>query len=308
MSRLERTLRGLKRRLDQQRTHRSTRRYSAAWVADPWADEPADPTNRESSSARLRRDRTTVIPWLDRTRPLAGAKLLEVGCGAGISTVALAERGARVTGLDLSDTHLAAARDALLRSGLHADLVAGNAAHLDQLFQAGDFDWIVFWAALEHMTVDERLAAIAAAWALLPTGGLLSVVETPNRLWYQDSHTSYLPFYMWLPDELALRLARNSPRQGFGDRYAELNADELLHFQRRGRGVSVHEFDAALGGLDGLEVTSCMQIEGRAASLLRRAGWRVSQGGRYERLLQGVAADIHPGFLQPFLYLTMRKR
>src|SRR5687768_13144068 len=39
-------------------------------------------------------DRSTVIPWLDRVRRLDGLRVLDIGCGTGSSTVALAEQGA----------------------------------------------------------------------------------------------------------------------------------------------------------------------------------------------------------------------
>ena len=32
--------------------------------------------------------------------------------------------------------------------------------------------------------------------------GLLVIVEAPNRLWLEDTHTSELPFFQWLPDNL----------------------------------------------------------------------------------------------------------
>src|SRR4030042_2988908 len=40
---------------------------------------------------RLDKNRKTVIPWLDNTKSLKGASILEIGCGTGASTVALSE-------------------------------------------------------------------------------------------------------------------------------------------------------------------------------------------------------------------------
>src|SRR5215471_7815958 len=55
-----------------------------AYDIDPAVYEPI-------TASRLRRDRVAIIPWLDRTRPLRSSRILEVGCGRGASTVALAE-------------------------------------------------------------------------------------------------------------------------------------------------------------------------------------------------------------------------
>ena len=51
-------------------------------------------------------DRYELIPWIDKTLPLRGARILEVGCGTGSATVALAEQGAEVTALDVYDEAL----------------------------------------------------------------------------------------------------------------------------------------------------------------------------------------------------------
>src|ERR671927_1340389 len=45
---------------------------------------------------RLETNRNMIIPWLDEVKPLQGTSILEIGCGTGASTVALAEQGAAV--------------------------------------------------------------------------------------------------------------------------------------------------------------------------------------------------------------------
>jgi S-adenosylmethionine-dependent methyltransferase len=109
------------------------------------------------------------------------------------------------------------------------------------------FDVVVFYASLEHMTLEERGTAMRQAWQLLAPGDLWCVVDTPNRLWYHDGHTSMLPYFHWLPDDLAFAYSRRSPRAGFRECYRVPDTDSRLHFQRRGRGVSYHELELALG-------------------------------------------------------------
>ena len=263
-------------------------------------------TAERSAAGRLQRDRCIVIPWLNRTRRLSSSTIVEIGCGRGASTVALAEQGATVLGIDVDADRIEIARLRCAAHGLNAEFAVANAADLATSVDDGT-SWIVFWASLEHMTISERLSALASAWRLLEPGGLLTIVETPNRLWLDDSHTSYLPYFNWLPDDLAFRYSRFSPRDGFRDVYEEESHATMLHFLRRGRGASFHEFDLAIGPASDLDVVSCLQLDRRRRNPLRAVGWRASQAGRFEALIAGAAPSVPRAFFQPFLYLTIRK-
>ncbi len=259
-------------------------------------------------ASRLDRNRREVIPWLCGVRPLAGARILEIGCGTGSSTVALAEQGARVTGLDIDGSSLAAARDRCEVYGLEAVLLEANAVGMSRAFPGETFDLIIFYASLEHMSIDERLAALAEAWEMLPGGGLLAVVETPNRLWHHDGHTARLPFFHWLPDDLAVRYSRFSPRERFNALHGEGSRQEqLTALYRWGRGVSYHEFDLALGRVEELEVQESLK------SFLRRkdplGSLRKIRHRSYprERLLRQHHPGIQEGFCQAYLNLIIRK-
>src|SRR5512137_2152660 len=50
------------------------------------------------------------LDWIDRLAALAGKRVLDVGCGGGILAEAMARRGARVTGIDLSSKPLRVAQ------------------------------------------------------------------------------------------------------------------------------------------------------------------------------------------------------
>ena len=151
--------------------------------------KPADDFNAVTLRTRLQRDRTIVVPWLARTRSLLGARVLKVGCGPGASTIALIEQGAVSSSIDVPPNAVDAARRRVTQHGLEGEFETLNAASIGDAFEAGTFEWVIFWASLEHMTIDERLAALAGAWSVLAPGGL-TIIETPNRLWYFDSHTS----------------------------------------------------------------------------------------------------------------------
>jgi 2-polyprenyl-3-methyl-5-hydroxy-6-metoxy-1,4-benzoquinol methylase len=238
---------------------------------------------------------------------LAGSPILEVGSGEGAGTAAMAEQGGQVTGIDINSEAIGRAAALLQQMELEATFKQGNATDLKALTEGALFDQIVFWAALEHMTVDERIIALRQAWDTLGRSGLLSVVETPNRLWPLDSHTSLLPYFNWLPYELGYRYSRNSPRAGFGDGYLDDHYSSMLEFVRRGHGVSFHEFDVAIGDHQSLELTSCMQIYQRRRNPARRIAWTLSLAGRTERVLARYSPGTDRAWFQPFLYLTLRK-
>jgi S-adenosylmethionine-dependent methyltransferase len=249
---------------------------------------------------RLRDDRRIVVPWLNSVRTLRDMKILEVGCGTGSSTVALAEQGASVTGVDIDADALLVARERCRLHGLQAELQLANVTGTGSLFQQESFDLVIIFACLEHMTVQERLEGLPTLWRLLKRNGLLAVIETPNRLWLFDEHTSLMPFFHWLPDELAFRCSRFSGRAPFKDEYRELTADRMVDFLRWGRGASFHEFDAALGTHDVL--SSLSSFHGYRYTLRRT--WKER---RYKALIRSVRPDLHDGWFEPWLDILIEK-
>jgi S-adenosylmethionine-dependent methyltransferase len=245
-------------------------------------------------------DRGTVIPWLDGVRRLDGLRVLDIGCGTGSSTVALAEQGARVTAIDIDPGALQVARDRCRIYGLEANLSLMNANAI-AAFGANAFDLVIFSGSLEHMTNAERLAGLSSAWQILPAGGLLSVVDAPNRLWYFDGHTSQLPFYNWLPNDLAFDYSRFSTRKNFCELYKARDADAEEHFLRRGRGVSFHEFDLAVKPARELKVLGAMH-SGWVRELFASGERR-----RYKAMLKSLCPGIHPGFFDPTLELVIER-
>ncbi len=259
---------------------------------------------------RLDLFRSTVIPWLADAKPLKGARILEIGCGTGSSTVALAEQGADILGIDVDDASLKVAQDRCAIYGLKSKFLNKNADTIATELAGEKFDLIIFFACLEHMTHKERIDAMRGTWGMLSDGDLWCVIETPNRLWYLDHHTSRLPFYQWLPDDLAFDYSRFSPRDLFKDSYRTQSAEAMMSFLRHGRGVSFHEFDIAMGPAEELDVVSSLPIRLRKKSLLRLwdLAWRATFDRRFEKCLISARPDIHPGFYQPFLDLIIRKK
>jgi S-adenosylmethionine-dependent methyltransferase len=280
------------------------RHYHSGWRSEASYSSAAYRHDLENHiSARLMNARRMVIPWLDAAKPLKGTRILEIGCGTASSTVALAEQGAEVVGVDLDQVALAVARDRCGVYGVKAEFHTMNACDIAEGFDGQRFDSIIFFASLEHMTIPERLSALRQAWALLPRGGHLTVLETPNRLWYYDGHTSFLPFFHWLPDELAFEYSAFSPRENFRELYRNCDPQSMEHFLRQGRGASFHEFDIAIRPARELHVVSSQStFHG-----VRHKPQRTLMDRWYKVMLRHVYPDIHEGFFDDSLFLIIEK-
>lgn len=261
---------------------------------------------------RLGRYRNTYLPWIDAARRLKGLRVLEVGCGTGSSTLALAEQGAFVTAIDIDQPSLNVALARREAYGFAADIRNLNAADMKTL---GSFDAIIYNAVLEHMTIAERLQSLGDGWQMLKSGGILVIVETPNRLWWSDSHTSKLPMFHSLPDELAYQYAKFSPRENFREIYRDhTDAESMSHFLRRGRGMSFHETDLCIG--TNLHVVSSLYSHLGWREDLRRLRLDKSVGGAIRRirtdracktLLRRIYPDMHEGWHEEYLHLILKK-
>ena len=108
------------------------------------------------------------VEWIDGHAGLAGKKVLDIGCGGGILSESMAQRGAEVTGIDLADKPLGVARLHLLESGHQVEYRKIAAEELAT--QApGSFDIVTCMEMLEH--VPNPASIIAACAALVKPGG-----------------------------------------------------------------------------------------------------------------------------------------
>jgi len=118
--------------------------------------------------------------------PKAGERVLDVACGTGTSTAALAKRGARVVGVDFSAGMIAEAR----RRHPDLEFVEGDAQALP--FGADEFDSVTVSFGLRNFA--DPHAALAEMYRVLKPGGRIVVTEfsTPPVSIVRATYTGYL--------------------------------------------------------------------------------------------------------------------
>ena len=118
------------------------------------------------------------LDWIERmAEGLSGKRIVDVGCGGGILTESLAQRGAVALGIDLGDKALGVARLHKLESGANVDYARVSAEAL-AVEAPGAFDVVACMELLEHVP---QPGEIVAACAKLAKPGGLVVVSTINR-------------------------------------------------------------------------------------------------------------------------------
>ena len=117
------------------------------------------------------------LAYVRERAALAGARALDVGCGGGLLSEALAREGAEVTAIDLAQDLLKIARLHGLESGVRVDYRLSSVEAL-AAEMPGAFDVVTCMEMIEH--VPDPASVIAACAALLRPGGRL-FLSTLNR-------------------------------------------------------------------------------------------------------------------------------
>jgi 2-polyprenyl-6-hydroxyphenyl methylase / 3-demethylubiquinone-9 3-methyltransferase len=117
------------------------------------------------------------LEWINTHAPLAGKTVIDVGCGGGILAESMAKKGAKVTGIDLSEKALKVADLHGLESGVVVRYEKITAEEMAER-QAGQFDIVTCMEMLEH--VPDPSSVVAACARLVKPGGKV-FFSTINR-------------------------------------------------------------------------------------------------------------------------------
>ncbi len=108
------------------------------------------------------------LDYIDGLCGLRGKSVVDVGCGGGILAESMAQRGASVTGIDLSDKALKVAQLHLLESGNQVDYSKASAEDYAR-DHPRQFDVVTCMELLEH--VPDPASVVRACADLVKAGG-----------------------------------------------------------------------------------------------------------------------------------------
>ena len=117
------------------------------------------------------------LAYIDGIAQLKGKTVLDVGCGGGILTESIAEKGANVTGIDLGEKALGVAKLHQMESGVKVDYHCISVEQLADQHPAS-FDVVTCMEMLEH--VPDPASVVAACSKLVRPGGKV-FFSTLNR-------------------------------------------------------------------------------------------------------------------------------
>jgi 2-polyprenyl-6-hydroxyphenyl methylase/3-demethylubiquinone-9 3-methyltransferase len=141
----------------------------ASRAAEWWDPQGAFRTLHDINGLRL--------DYIAARVPLAGLRVLDVGCGGGLLAEGLTGRGARVVAIDMAPENIAAAREHAVESAMTIDYRCVDVEELAREM-SGQFDCVTCLEMLEHVPEPSRIVAACAA-ALRPGGS--AFFSTINR-------------------------------------------------------------------------------------------------------------------------------
>ena len=119
-----------------------------------------------------------VLRWIDELAIPPGQKVLEIGCGAGRCTVALAQRGYLIQAMDSVEGMLNSTQEHAIEAGVSSSVTTSLGDAHDLAFQDGNFGLVLAIGVIPYLQFPQK--ALREMSRVLRPGGFL-LVTAGNR-------------------------------------------------------------------------------------------------------------------------------
>lgn len=188
--------------------------------------------------------------------------VLDVGCGTGRTTLALAKEGYEVTGLDLVPVMITHARHVAQKNNQDIPYEVGDATDLRH--SDNSFNYVLFsnlgWPQIP--TYEQRLKALSEIHRVLKPGGIFILI-TARRVWM----SSFFWFWVkqWIKHYLLRPIGFRFNEEVFGDRFYDRESKDMVQIYKTPQYIyipSVVEVKKQLqaAGFELLEANGTLQI------------------------------------------------
>jgi 2-polyprenyl-3-methyl-5-hydroxy-6-metoxy-1,4-benzoquinol methylase len=171
-----------------------------AWLCDEIA--------REEDPLGLQTDLSILLSSYLKKEDLTGKHILDFGCGCGGSTLNIYRMFSNsfVFGVELEEKFLNVANIRAKHYGFQ-NITFLNSPKPNKLpHRLGEFDFIFLFGVYEHLLPNERTFLLLQIWDHLKIGGMMFLIQTPDRRFPIETHTTKLPLVNYLPNKIVLFL------------------------------------------------------------------------------------------------------
>lgn len=158
--------------------------------------------------SKVAKSQDLVKDFIDRVENPKGKKIIDVGSGPGGVSIAFAQAGAQITGVDIEEDLYKISKNHAEFYGVYANFVLYDGVKLP--FKDNHFDHAISVSVIEH--VDNPVLYLSEIYRVIKPGGML-YLGFPNKFWPKETHTQvwFLTYFPYFIKKIIIKILNRNP-------------------------------------------------------------------------------------------------